>query len=46
MHIKQPANQRGPAAFGLKKATDLVRNEYTLGILLLLPTYDAYEVLQ
>ena len=47
MHITQPANQRGPAAFGLKKAAvDLIRNEHTLGILLSLSTYDAHEVLQ
>ena len=47
MRIQQPANSRGPAAFGLKKgAADLNRNEYTLGILLPLPTHDAAEVLQ
>ncbi|WP_460155428.1 hypothetical protein [Pseudomonas sp. S2_H10] len=47
MRTHQPANQRGPAAFGLKKgAADLNRNEHTLGILLSLSTYDAHEVLQ
>jgi hypothetical protein len=35
MRTQQPASQRGAAAFGLKKAAaDLIRNEYTLGILL------------
>lgn len=47
MRIKQPANKRGPASFGLKKAASApTRSEYTLGILLPLSTYDAHEVLQ
>ena len=33
MRTHQPANQRGPEAFGLKKvAADLICNKYTLGI--------------
>lgn len=46
MRIQQPANQRGRAAFGLKKAADLIRHEHTLVILLSLSTYDVPEVLQ
>ena len=34
MRTQQPANQRGPVAFGLKKAADLLGNEYTIGSLL------------
>lgn len=34
MRTQQPANQRGPASFALKKVADLLCNEYTIGILL------------
>lgn len=34
MRTQQPANQRGPASLGLKKAADLLGNEYTLGLLI------------
>jgi hypothetical protein len=47
MRTQQPANQRGRAAFGLKKAAaDLIRHGHTLVILLSLSTYDVHEVLQ
>ncbi|NMZ80793.1 hypothetical protein [Pseudomonas mandelii] len=47
MRTQQPANQRGRAAFGLKKAAvDLILHEHTLVILLSLSTYDVSEVLQ
>jgi hypothetical protein len=47
MRIQQPANQRGRAAFGLKKtAADLIPHEHSLVILLSLSTYDMAEVRQ
>lgn len=34
MGIQKTANQCGPVAFCLKKAADLLGNEYTIGFLL------------
>lgn len=46
MPTQQPANQRGPAAFGLKKAADLLCNEYTIGLLIPLALVALYWLVE